>query len=164
MFTKQCSGKRPKICVFMSNKGLKGLDGPLRLPQGGETCGLKQPFKGLTAFKFCKSWRFFDCYFEVKKRVLSSNGAPAGLQRARRHVATGPPLQGNSSPVAGPGGPRGAPPRPSTRRRRADATHKQLRMRVLQKCQFFRQKTAPILTFVRFENLGTRRKYFQKWA
>ncbi len=39
----------------MSNKGLKGPDGPLRLPQGGETCGFKHPRKGPAAFKFCKS-------------------------------------------------------------------------------------------------------------
>ena len=72
---------------------------PSDSPEGG-AWEAERGFKGLTAFKFCKSWRVFDCCFGVKKWLLSSNGAAAGLQRARRHVATGPPLQCNSSPVA----------------------------------------------------------------
>ena len=133
MLTKSCSGKCLKICVFESNRGLKGSDGPLRLPQRGETCGFKQPFKGPAAFHFCKSRRVFDCCFGVKKRVLSSNGAPAGLQRARRHVATAAPLGCNSSPVAEQGGPRGTLPRPSSRGGKADTVRNQLRMNMLKK-------------------------------
>ena len=140
MFTKSCLGKCSKICVSKTKEGLKAPESPLRLPQGGETCGFKSPFKGLTAFHFCKSWRVFDCYFGVKKRVSSSNKGLAGLQRARRRVATGRSLQSNSSPVAEQGGPYGAPPRPSPRGGRAAAIHKRLCDSDLQKMVAFLPK------------------------
>ena len=90
------------------------------------------------------------------------NKALTGSQRGCRHVATGRSLQCNKGPVAEPGGPYGAPPRPSPRGGRTDAVHKRLRMNRLRKRWFFRRKTAPILTCAGIENLGAWLKNFRK--
>ena len=116
------------------------------------------------AFKFCKSWRVFDDCFWVKKRVSSSNGAAIASQRARRHVATGPPLQGNSSPVATPRGPYGKPKLPLWGSQRGPPVCKWLYDNQLQNRVVFRLKNHPIFSFVRFENSGARPKNFGKWA
>ena len=101
------------------------------------------------------------CFFAIRP-LRCRNGAAVMSQRGCRHVATGRSLQCNKGPVAEPGGPYEAPPRPSPRGGRTDAVHKRLRMNRLRKQWFFRRKTVPILTCARIENLEAWLKNFRK--
>ena len=118
--------------------------------------------KGLTALRNDKKPEVFDCCLGPEKWSSSSNGALTRLQRALRQVATGPSLHCRKGPVAEPGGRRGTPTRPSPRGGRTIVIHKQLRMNVLQKQQFFGRKKRTILTVAEFENLGAGRENFGK--
>ena len=101
-----------KFAFLWAIRALEPLPASPKGERAAASESIERGFEGLTAFQKRKTSRVFDCYFGVKKRGSPSNGASAGLQRARRHVATAAPPESNSSPVATPRGPYGKPKLP----------------------------------------------------